>query len=232
MTQTENPWVRSPQPKHHVSKQDNPVVDGGHHEPRRGRRRRGKGQSTTAPPPAQAPVLTGPEGPQQPMPRVDALPCRRAESTATVWLVGAHGGAGETTLTDAAGDAGWTSGDHAWPVREPGEPCRVILTARTSVRGLMAAQAALTQWAGGSAGPDVQLLGLVLIADAPGPMPRPIRDLIRHIKGGAPRLWELPWSEAVRFDRPGAALKHRAFNRLVSDVRSLASETEVSDESL
>jgi len=143
---------------------------------------------------------TGPCAPQPrliPAPQPQALPRRVMTTPATWWWVGAHGGAGETTL--AAGAPGTAASEHAWPQPCPdiGGTHPVVLVARTHTAGLLAAQRALTEWAAGSAG-AVQLLGLVLLADAPGRLPAPLRDLSRHVAGGAPRTWSLPWVEAWR----------------------------------
>jgi len=143
---------------------------------------------------------TGPCAPQPrliPTPQPQALPPRVMTAPATWWWVSAHGGAGETTLATAT--PGTAASEHAWPQPCPdiGGAHPVVLVARTHAAGLLAAQRALTEWAAGSAG-AVQLLGLVLQADAPGRLPAPLRDLSRHVAGGAPRTWSLPWVEAWR----------------------------------
>ncbi|MEK8229339.1 hypothetical protein NKG05_30690 [Oerskovia sp. M15] len=61
----------------------------------------------------------------------------------------------------------WPAAEHGWPQLPGAGAVRVVLTARSSMRGLRAAQAAATQWAAGLV-PHVELLGLVIIADAPG----------------------------------------------------------------
>jgi hypothetical protein len=100
----------------------------------------------------------------------------------------------------------------------------VLLVARTHASGLCAAQAAARQWAAGAL-PNVRLLGLVAIADAPGKLPKPLKDLLRLISGGVPRLWELPWSEALRLgDPPGQARLPSAYARLAQDLDKVISE--------
>lgn len=219
MTQTRNPWVRPPL--------DDSVT--GETNPSKGHRVRRVERSAPDADPLprdqshKPPAATGPLGPQQPVPPTEALPRRVATRNGALWIVGAHGGAGETTLA-SWGDDEWVAADHAWPAAP--RPCPTVLVARTSVRGLLAAQAALTQWAGGGAGESVALLGLVLVEDAPGRPPRAIRDLMRHVEGGAPRAWRLPWSEAVRLNSPNGLRSSRAFPRLVNDLRSLVSAAE------
>lgn len=164
---------------------------------------------------------TGPTSPQPhvPMPE-DALPVRRTQAAAQLWVVGAHGGAGESTLADL--DASWRAADHAWPELPSGAAAPCVVVARTNVRGLLAARAALTQWAASGAGASVQLLGLVLVADAPGKLPPPIRDLAKVVGGGSPRVWDVPWVEPWRLGDPVTERVPRPVSKLVSQLRSLA----------
>lgn len=169
------------------------------------------------------PPLSGPAGPQANVPAPShELGHMQALGPAKLWVVGAHGGAGVSTLL-ALGEPGeWSSTDRAWPYDPTGGVLPTVLVARTSAAGLLAAQSALTQWAGGGVHPSVRLLGLVLAADAPGHLPKPLRDLAKVVGGGAPRTWSLPWSEAVRLGGPVSKFG-RPFTRLASDLRSLAS---------
>lgn len=141
----------------------------------------------------------GPAVPQHGVPApdlVDQLPVAVHHHTAPLWWVGAHGGSGESTLAALA--PGWPAAGHAWP-RVPGAPsrARVVLAGRTHARGLRAVQKAATQWAAGLV-PGVDLVGLVLVADAPGRLPRELRDLAHVVAGGVPRVWRVPWIEAWR----------------------------------
>ncbi|MDL4772974.1 MULTISPECIES: DUF6668 family protein [Thermomonosporaceae] len=133
-----------------------------------------------------------------------------------LWLSSCHGGAGTSTL--AAFVANSASAGRYWPAPLPPGRSRVLLVARSHAAGLQAAQAAVGQWAAGVL-PSVQLLGLVVIADAPGKRPKPLSDLVRLIAGGVPRLWELPWVEAFRLgDPPDRAKPPPAYSRLIRDV--------------
>jgi hypothetical protein len=96
----------------------------------------------------------------------------------------------------------------------------VVLVARSDVRGLTAAQRAATQWASGSV-LGVDLLGLVISADAPGRLPRPLRDLSALVAGGVPRVWHLPWIEPWRTDAPTTETLPASARRLLDDVRAL-----------
>jgi hypothetical protein len=148
----------------------------------------------------------------------EGLSVRERRDRAAPWWLGAHGGAGETTLARAI--AGSAAADHSWPAA-PGSavPHDVVLLARTHLSGLRAAQVAATQWASGSV-PGVTLVGLVLVADAPGRLPRPLRELAELVGGGVPRVWHLPWVEAWRVgDEPRPA--PRELTRLIRDLDAL-----------
>ena len=112
------------------------------------------------------PPLSGPAGAQANVPAPShELGHMQALGPAKLWVVGAHGGAGVSTLL-ALGEPGeWSSTDRAWPYDPTGGVLPTVLVARTSAAGLLAAQSALTQWAGGGVHPSVRLLGLVLAAD-------------------------------------------------------------------
>lgn len=169
--------------------------------------------------PSSAP--TGPAAPHRlvPSPLLElCLPQRSAGTRADLWWLGAHGGAGESTL--AALLPGSRPAEHVWP--GPGEgPARVVLVARTGAHGLLRAQAAMTQWASGTV-EDVELLGLVLIPDVPGHLPPALRALAKAICGGAPRVWHLPWSEELRRGADPTSSPHpRATRRLLAGVTAL-----------
>lgn len=137
------------------------------------------------------------------------------------WWVGCHGGAGTTTLQQAVG-AGADAGNRAWPVRPDSGSTHVVLVARTHARGLVAAQAVARQWAAGHA-TGVVLLGLVAVADAPGRLPKDLRDVLRFVAGGVPRLWRIPWVEGWRSatsSRGGSPVSETS--RLAADLTRLA----------
>ncbi len=122
-----------------------------------------------------------------------------AVSRTRLWWVGAHGGAGESTLEELF--YGTRAAGHAWPVGAPqGSASAAVVVARTSARGLQAVQHALRQREAEQLAVDV--VGLVLVADAPGRLPRALRDLVRHVGAAAPRVWSLPWVEAWRTGEP------------------------------
>ncbi|MCK6211939.1 hypothetical protein KZX45_15445 [Georgenia sp. EYE_87] len=142
-------------------------------------------------------VPTGPAMPQRGVPSpANGLPARVRTERPAPWWLGTHGGAGESTLAGLVPSSG--AAGHAWPLpRDVDDVQPVVLVARTSLRGLESARVAATQWAAGDV-LGVELLGLVLMADAPGRLPRPLRDLAHHVAGGVPRVWSVPWVEAWR----------------------------------
>lgn len=141
---------------------------------------------------------TGATRPQLSVPqpdRADTLPRRNVSGiTPDYWWLGVHGGAGETSLSRL--DKSTRAAEHHWPITGSGSA--VVLVARSNVSGLRAAQLAATEWASGSI-PDVHVAGLVVLADAPGRLPKEIREFARVVGGGVPHLWHFPWIEPWRF---------------------------------
>lgn len=169
----------------------------------------------------QLPPATGPQTPQSgvPAPADSLLPVRERTTSTSLWWLGTHGGAGESSLASLI--YGSAEAGHSWPRPADGGPANVVLVARTSMAGLRSAQAAATQWASGRAG-DANVLGLVLVADAPGKLPRPLRDFARLVSGGVPRSWSVPWIEAWRVgDAPSSSDVPRDLRRLIDDLNRL-----------
>ncbi|WP_311214548.1 MULTISPECIES: DUF6668 family protein [unclassified Arthrobacter] len=152
----------------------------------------------------------------------DRLANRTMSGTAALWVVGSHGGAGESRTADLLNGARPTG--HCWPVLQDGSKPRVLLVCRADMRGLTTAQSALTQWASGAA-PAVEMLGLAVLADAPGKTPKALRDFTAIVGGGAPRLWTLPWVEAWRHGDSTTTPPAREYQRLITDVTALVTET-------
>lgn len=139
-----------------------------------------------------------------------------------LWFSSCHGGAGTSTLATLVPHS--ASAGRYWPTPVPPGQARVLLVARSHASGLCAAQAAARQWAAGVL-PNVRLLGLVVVADAPGNRPKPLNDLVRLISGGVPQIWELPWVEALRLGNPPGQTKLPSpYSRLVSDLDRIVSE--------
>jgi len=160
---------------------------------------------------APQPSVTPPEASEQ-------LPTWSPSTPSRVWVIGTHGGAGESTLAHLLGG---TATGHRWP-SGPDQPV-VVLTARTHATGLRAAQLAMRAWAATET-PHVRLLGLVLIADAPGRLPKPLAELAEILRGGVPHTWQLPWVDAYRLkvdvdDVP------RPVRKILAEINSLIDTT-------
>ncbi len=139
----------------------------------------------------------GPSSPQRDVAEpdmADRLPIAVLPGSPRVWVIGVHGGAGESTLARLL--TGATATGHRWPTSTT---TPVLLVARSSMTGLTAARRAATQWASGAAG-NLSLLGLVVIADAPGRLPRPLAQFADLVGGGVPRMWRWPWIDQLRLD--------------------------------
>lgn len=172
-----------------------------------------------SPTPVVTPIKPGP-GTLSP-PDGGGLPFRilQPNENAPWWWVGCHGGAGVGMLS-ATFPAGRDAG-RQWPIHHDGRYTRVILVARTSVPGLRAAQTAARQWASGAV-PQVQLLGLVAVADAPGTLPKPLRDLVKLVAGAFPRTWAIPWIESWRFgETPPLTALPKSLTQLARDLSPL-----------
>lgn len=118
-------------------------------------------------------------------------------AAARMWfLLGAHGGAGVSSLI-RAGAAG-SDARQAWPEVYLGDswdqaPTYVVVVARTTAHGLEQARLLAVQHAQGSSPQRTVLCGLVLVADAPGPLPRKLAQLQQLVVGGYARTWQVPW---------------------------------------
>ena len=173
---------------------------------------------------ALAPIAsaTGPSRPQLGVPapeHVDQLPTFSQARGADLWWLGAHGGAGESSLAALVPE--WPAASHGWPIVPGVTISRVVVVARSNVRGLRAAQHAATQWASGLV-PYAQVLGLVIVADTPGRLPRPLREFSRLVSGGFPRTWTVPWVEAWRLGEPPTLpTAPREARRLIDDLSAL-----------
>ncbi|EYT84580.1 DUF6668 family protein [Streptomyces andamanensis] len=106
--------------------------------------------------------------------------------------VATHGGAGTTTLAAVYGghDCG-----RDWPA--PGAPRSVLLVARTHAAGLDAVVRALEAFRGGGAPAGLDLDSVVLVADAPGRLPRPLAQRLEPIESVVD-VHRVPWVAAWR----------------------------------
>ncbi|WP_431837840.1 DUF6668 family protein [Cellulomonas sp. Y8] len=129
--------------------------------------------------------------PTAPAPAVTAV-----AATRQVWLIAAHGGAGVSTVSALTGLPVLEG-----PGREQGHRRGgVLVVTRTHAAGLITTQRLL----GRASALRVPLAGLLLVADAPGRVPRQLLDLIDLVRGAvSPRpSGRLPWVPALRMRTP------------------------------
>jgi hypothetical protein len=159
-----------------------------------------------------AAVTSPPPVPQPPTP-APPLPSR-----AGCALLAAHGGAGVSSLLRAGlAAAGGVDAGRTWP-----DGGAALLVARSSTSGLEAAREAARAHAAGDTGLDVTLLGLVLVADAPGRLPPRLRDLADLVAGAFLRVWQVPWLTEWRLAATTEPLPaHPEVTRLITDLRAL-----------
>ena len=117
------------------------------------------------------------------------------------WLVGAHGGAGVTTLAHTLapfGDAGMT-----WPVQDEHPWCVVV--ARATREGVEAAHNAVLQSQAAKTGP-CRVIGVMLVEAAPDFLPETVEQKITVLKKVVPNIWNVPfideWAAELRSKLP------------------------------
>ncbi|MFE1250543.1 DUF6668 family protein [Streptomyces sp. NPDC058735] len=137
--------------------------------------------------------LRGPVTPAEPGPPV---PAHDRTARRFSW-VGTHGGAGVSTL---AGVYGGHDGGRAWP--GPADPPSVLLVARTHAVGLDTVAAAVEAFRRGQAPPGLDLDAVVLVADAPGRLPRPLARRVRALESVID-VYRVPWVPAWRLGERG-----------------------------
>ncbi|MBF6212156.1 hypothetical protein IU487_14050 [Nocardia puris] len=125
--------------------------------------------------------------------RVEPLPTTRAHPPA-VAIVGAHGGAGTSTLARWWAPA--ADCEQSWP-GSPQTTQRVVVAARLCLPGLIACADRLREWHAGAAPEGVQVVGVVLSAARPGRVPAPVRRYRAVVEDLAERVWEIGWHDEL-----------------------------------
>ncbi|MEV2236072.1 DUF6668 family protein [Streptomyces phaeochromogenes] len=115
-----------------------------------------------------------------------------------VTWVNAHGGAGATTFAAALGGA---DAGNRWPDLSLGQPGRIFLLARTHAAGLRAAGRAMKALHTGKHPAGIELLALVLVADAPGRLPLKLSRRVRVLCSATTTV-TVPWIPAWRIGEP------------------------------
>ncbi|MGI8682380.1 MAG: DUF6668 family protein [Mycobacteriales bacterium] len=138
-----------------------------------------------------------------------------AHYPATWWLLGGHGGAGVTSLR-RAGVSG-ADAERRWPTSGA-----VVVVVRRSGVGLEWARDAARQHASGGLPDAVLLVGLVIVADAPGRPPTRLARFLHLVSGAYPRVWEVPWVEEWRLAGHAEPVPMpRAARNLDTDMQAL-----------
>ncbi|WP_433664638.1 DUF6668 family protein [Nocardia sp. CA-128927] len=109
-------------------------------------------------------------------------------------VLGAHGGAGASTLARwwaPAADTGL-----AWP-GSPRSTQRVVVAARLCMPGLTAAAERLREWHAGLAPDGVTVIGLVLTAARPGRVPATVRRYRRVVAQLVEDLYAIGWHDEL-----------------------------------
>lgn len=112
------------------------------------------------------------------------------------WWLGAHGGAGVTTVRDWI--PGGADAHRWWPDPVYGGPGLVVLVCRAHSAGLARARDAARQWAARQVPEGLLLGGLVVVADGPGPGSRAQLEASRFVAGMVPQVWRVPWIGQLR----------------------------------
>ncbi|MEJ7831580.1 MAG: DUF6668 family protein [Nocardioides sp.] len=111
-----------------------------------------------------------------------------------VW-VGAHGGAGVTSLAATTGVAL----TRCWPDPTLGWPAKVAVVCRSNAAGLDAAAQAIQEVVSDTV-PDLQLVALVVVADAPKRPSRRITARIHELAATVSTVVHVPWITSWRED--------------------------------
>lgn len=125
--------------------------------------------------------------------RTEPLPTTRAHPP-VVAIVGAHGGAGTSTLARwwaPAADCG-----QSWPGSVQTTQ-RVVVAARLCLPGLVACADRLREWHVGTAPGGVEIVGVVLSAARPGRVPAPVRRYRAVVEDLAEQVWDIGWHDEL-----------------------------------
>ncbi len=115
-----------------------------------------------------------------------------------IWLVGAHGGAGCSTILMSAKDR-YADAGRALPVSaDPHVPARIVLCAMCTGRGLESLRGLLADWNAGLFGTTV-LMGVAVTMPSPK-TPRELRRGALLVGSAAPALWRLPFIRGLDLD--------------------------------
>ncbi|WP_078113936.1 DUF6668 family protein [Gordonia sp. IITR100] len=109
-------------------------------------------------------------------------------------LMGAHGGAGVSTLATMWAPAADTG--RCWPT-SPRTTRRVLVVAREHMSGIAAAADVLRAAHEDTAPPGVQVCGLITVAAEPGRASKDVLRYARTVAELAPHSYRVPWVKAL-----------------------------------
>ncbi|MFE2997387.1 hypothetical protein ACFXG4_20525 [Nocardia sp. NPDC059246] len=110
-------------------------------------------------------------------------------------VLGAHGGAGTSTLAQWWAHAADTG--QAWPA-SPQTTQRVVIATRDCIPGLTAAAERLREWHSGIAPAGVTIVGLVVTAARPGRVPAAVRRYRRIVADLVDdAVWSIGWHDEL-----------------------------------
>lgn len=167
------------------------------------------GPGAVEPPPAHAQLPVHMRPPPPPGP---------GQQSPSWWWVSCHGGSGATTVARLV-PGGWEAG-RAWPNPHLGGPPGVMLVCRSNAYGLGSASDAIRQWASGLVPAPVTVWGLVVVADAPGRLPRRLSAMSKRLSGTVSRMWFVPWVETWRSETPSVDTAPSEIARLGASLHS------------
>ncbi|MGV9822937.1 DUF6668 family protein [Nocardia xishanensis] len=124
-------------------------------------------------------------------------------------VLGAHGGAGASTLARwwaPAADTGL-----AWPA-SPATTQRVLVAARLCMPGLTAAAERLREWHAGLAPDGVTVIGLVLTAARPGKVPSVVRRYRSVVAELVETVYEIGWHDELVIRELGELAQYIPFD--------------------
>jgi hypothetical protein len=131
-----------------------------------------------------------------------------------VWL-GAHGGSGVSSLAIVSGQGVALTGQ--WPDPALGWPHLVAVVCRSNGSGFTSAARLIQEWASASV-PGIELVALVVVADAPTKLTRGLKARLHELSGTVPQVLTVPWIAAWR---DGPASVHPAVTEVASCLAAL-----------
>ncbi len=113
------------------------------------------------------------------------------------WL-GAHGGAGATSLARSSGQGGDLT--RQWPSPALGWPAEVAIVCRYNAAGLEAAAVLIRESASGTV-PEATVVALAVVADSPERPSKEVRRRLHELAAAVSAVIHIPWIRAWR-DQP------------------------------